>query len=169
PEIAKAFGVDAAAFLDEIPDRQNPAVDLLCSDPQSRAFVVAARGNAAFPEHLLSSNRFLALIEDLKKQFDYVLIDTPDLEGSADALHIAMAADASLFVVRADMAKPESLVTATENLAACQRRPLGLVLNRFRPLRSGFFADDEQSEAKKRAPTAASGFGKNLTGQPAGV
>jgi uncharacterized protein involved in exopolysaccharide biosynthesis/Mrp family chromosome partitioning ATPase len=169
PELAKAFGVDATAFLDETPDLQNPVSDLLCGDPQSHAFVIAARGSVTPAEHLLSSNRFLALIEGLKQQFDYVLIDTPDLEGSADALHIAIAADASLFVVRADMAKPESIVTATENLAACQRRPLGLVLNRFRPLRSGFFADDEQSGARKRVPSNISGFSTNLTGQPAGV
>lgn len=169
PEIAKAFGVDVDAFLDEARDRQNPASRLLCADPQSHAFVIAASGGATPPEQLFSGNGFPALIEELKRQFDYVLIDTPDLEGSADALHIAMAADASLFVVRADMARPESLVTATENLAACQRRPLGLVLNRFRPLRSGFFAEDEQSEAKKRTHAGAGGFGKSLTGQPAGV
>lgn len=169
PQLANAFGVDAPAFLDEMADHQNPASRLLCGDPQSHAFVIAARGSATPPEDLLSSNRFLALIDALKQQFDYILIDTPDLEGSADALHIAMAADASVLVVRADMARPEGIVTATENLAACQRRPLGLVLNRFRPVRSGFFAGNEQAGARRPVPSGAGGFDTNLTGQPAGV
>ena len=166
PGIAKAFGVNAKAFLDQIFGDDEPADNLFCRDSQTRAVVIAARSGATSPEHLLSSNRFQALIEDLKRRFDF---DTPDLEGSSDALHAATAADTSLFVVRADTAGPERIVAAMETLTACQRQPLGVVLNRFRAGSSGFFTDDKQPAARKLAAPGAGGFGKGLTEQPAGV
>ena len=169
PGIAKAFGVNAKAFLDQILGDDESADNLFCRDSQTRAVVIAARGGATSSEHLLSSNQFQALIEDLKRRFDFVLIDTPDLEGSSDALHAATAADTSLFVVRADTAGPERIVAAMETLTACQRQPLGVVLNRFRAGSSGFFTDDKQPAARKLAAPGTGGFGKGLTEQPAGV
>lgn len=52
------------------------------------------------PAELLFSPRFNQLIEDVKKQYDYIFLDCPPVEVVADASIICRYADLTLFVVR---------------------------------------------------------------------
>ena len=54
---------------------------------------------------LLSSNRMNTLIEDLRKQYDYVIIDTPAVGLVSDFLLLLDATDINLFVVRRNISK----------------------------------------------------------------
>ena len=56
----------------------------------------------AKPYRLLGSERFISLIDQLKEQFDYVVMDTPPLELIRDAEIISETADAMLMVMRQD-------------------------------------------------------------------
>ena len=56
----------------------------------------------AKPYRLLGSERFISLINQLKEQFDYVVMDTPPLELIRDAEIISETADAMLMVMRQD-------------------------------------------------------------------
>ena len=56
----------------------------------------------AKPYRLLGSERFISLINQLKGQFDYVVMDTPPLELIRDAEIISETADAMLMVMRQD-------------------------------------------------------------------
>ena len=52
------------------------------------------------PSELLFSPRFQALIEEMKKKYDYVFLDCPPVEIVADASIVSRYADVTLFVVR---------------------------------------------------------------------
>ena len=56
----------------------------------------------AKPYRLLGSERFISLNNQLKEQFDYVVMDTPPLELIRDAEIISETADAMLMVMRQD-------------------------------------------------------------------
>ena len=46
-----------------------------------------------------------ALIHELKKRYDYIVLDTPPVALVADALELLEYADASIYVVRQDYTK----------------------------------------------------------------
>lgn len=55
------------------------------------------------PTELLESPRFAAMIDNLKKDYDYILIDCPPIEVVADAQIIDKVADRTIFVLRAGL------------------------------------------------------------------
>jgi capsular exopolysaccharide synthesis family protein len=55
------------------------------------------------PTELLSSQRFDTLIEQVRNEYDYILIDCPPIEVVADAKIINRCVDMTLFVVRAQL------------------------------------------------------------------
>ena len=81
------------------------------------------------PAELLSSPRLGELIADLRKQFDYIIIDTPPIGFVSDAQVVAKYADATLFVVRHDVT-PKNYLKMVNNLNREQRfNKLNIVLN----------------------------------------
>lgn len=61
------------------------------------------------PSELLMSKRFSAMIEELKKDYDYVFLDCPPVEIVADASIINRYVDRTLFIVRAGILDRDSL------------------------------------------------------------
>lgn len=83
-----------------------------------------ARDNVA---ELLSGPRFRAVLEELRKQFDFIVIDAPPLGIFADASVLINRTDGAILVVRAGQTKYADLARLTENLP--KERMLGVVLN----------------------------------------
>jgi capsular exopolysaccharide synthesis family protein len=80
--------------------------------------------------NLLHSDRLKARLAEMRKEFDYVLIDTPPLSQYADAVSIGQLADGMVFVLEANSTRRESAIKVMENLRASQVRILGAVLNK---------------------------------------
>ena len=81
------------------------------------------------PTELLSEEAFESMIENLSQQYDYILLDTPSVEGMADTLLINKIVDLTLFVLRAGQFNRRSLPNLEQ---ACKERKysgLTLVLN----------------------------------------
>ncbi|MDE5900606.1 MAG: CpsD/CapB family tyrosine-protein kinase, partial [Muribaculaceae bacterium] len=55
------------------------------------------------PTELLETERFSTLISDLRKDYDYILIDCPPVEMMADAQIINAVADNTIFIIRAGL------------------------------------------------------------------
>ena len=69
------------------------------------------------------------MIAELKRQYDIVLIDTPAISNSTDAIRAASLADTTVLVVRRDTTKMEEVVAAVTKLRADGRKVSGIVLN----------------------------------------
>ena len=63
---------------------------------------MAGKPGQVHPSDLLARESLIQLMAILKSQYDYVIIDTPALEGCSDTYQIATQADATCFVVKAD-------------------------------------------------------------------
>jgi protein-tyrosine kinase len=66
-------------------------------------------------------------LQELRRYFDFILLDSPPVRPFADARLLANYADAVLFVVRSGFAPYENVEQAIEALA--EQRILGVVLN----------------------------------------
>ncbi len=110
--------------------------NLLQKGGQADAYVVAVRqlhvipcGNIGHgnPVAVLSSPKARALFDQLKQQFDYIIVDAPPVLPIADSYILAGLADKVLFVVRARQTPRELFQHAIENFEAGNL--LGAVLN----------------------------------------
>jgi capsular exopolysaccharide synthesis family protein len=90
--------------------------------------VIPAGAKSVNPPDLLGSERMKAFIEQLRQNFDYVVIDTPPVGPVIDAVLVAGLADKTLFVVRwASTARDE--VQGSIQKLSVQKRVAGIVLN----------------------------------------
>lgn len=79
---------------------------------------------------LLNSDRLKARLQELREEFEYVLIDTPALNLYVDALTLGRIAEGVVVVVQADSTRRESALKGLQALRESQIKVLGAVLNR---------------------------------------
>lgn len=121
----------------------------------------SGHSDADSPSDLLATQRFQDLIEELRKRFDHVILDTPPAGAIADALVVAPLADSVLVVARSGKVDRTALVHTLERLSNAGGRVRGVILNRARTdryhydygpgLSPGIF-----SQRNKRLPSSSS-------------
>jgi capsular exopolysaccharide synthesis family protein len=90
------------------------------------------------PGELLGSPAMSLLLNRLKKEYDFVLIDSPPLHAAADASILASQSDGIIIVVDSSSTKSSSLKAALDMLRATQVNVLGAVVNKLKVPRFGF-------------------------------
>lgn len=81
------------------------------------------------PAELLSSSRFAQFIEQVRREFDYVLIDAPPVELVSDSAILATQSDGVLFVVDAQKTRKRAVRQSMRSLGAVGATVLGTVMN----------------------------------------
>lgn len=81
---------------------------------------------------LLESPNMAALLEDARREFDLVVIDTPPLNAITDAAPVAAMVDGVVLVVRGGVTDREALELTLNRLARVNGRVLGVVFNDVR-------------------------------------
>lgn len=91
--------------------------------------VIAAGELPPGPMELLSSKRMVQLLQELRQQYDYVLLDLPPVGEVSDALAVAGETDGMIMVVRRSICTGEALTAAAGQLQSVNTRILGLIYN----------------------------------------
>ncbi|TYP75658.1 CpsD/CapB family tyrosine-protein kinase [Paenibacillus methanolicus] len=81
------------------------------------------------PSEMVASGRMSALIEELRDQFDIVLIDTPPMLAVTDAQIIATKSDGVVLVLDSGRVKKDMALKVQEQLNQVNAKILGVVLN----------------------------------------
>jgi capsular exopolysaccharide synthesis family protein len=126
-----------------------------------------SRGRARqSPAALLASERFPAFLDQMRKRYDIVLIDAPPVLGLADTPRLAGAADATLFVLQAHLARKEEARIALRRLLNAGANVTGVIMTKFDPSKAGggyayaysydYAPDPADEEEDERVRAAAS-------------
>ena len=91
------------------------------------------------PAELLGSSRFKELVQKLRGQYDWIIIDAPPVMAVTDAAVIGNHATGVVFVVGAEMTSRRHAAVAIEQLMAAKARFIGAVLNRANVQRHGYY------------------------------
>lgn len=94
-----------------------------------RLWLVTSGSESEDGPTLLSSDRMRFRINELRSQFDYVLIDTPAVSSYNDAAVLGSSTDGLVMVLKANSSRRESARTAIQDLRNAKVRVLGAVLN----------------------------------------
>ena len=81
---------------------------------------------------LLNNGRFSALLQELRRQVDYVIVDTPPMLVAADTETIATMVDTAVLVVRADYIPAYTINDGIDRLKKSAPEVCGFVLNDYR-------------------------------------
>ncbi|MDI9217081.1 MULTISPECIES: CpsD/CapB family tyrosine-protein kinase [Clostridium] len=81
------------------------------------------------PSEMLSSKAMTTLIEELKNNFDYIILDTPPVQAVTDSQILSTKADGTILVVRAEKTKKDSVENAINLLKKVKANIIGTVLN----------------------------------------
>ena len=84
-------------------------VDKLISHAEEGLDVLSAGAVPPNPVQLLSSERMKHLIEEMRKRYDCIVLDTPPLGLLAEGFSLSKLADACVYVVRANVTRKEAL------------------------------------------------------------
>ncbi|MGO9577764.1 MAG: CpsD/CapB family tyrosine-protein kinase [Terriglobales bacterium] len=79
---------------------------------------------------LLNSDRLKQRLQELREEFDYILIDVPAINLYADVLALGRIADGVVVVLQADSTRRETARKGLESLRDAHIEVLGAVLNR---------------------------------------
>jgi polysaccharide biosynthesis transport protein len=105
----------------------NIQLDVLFSGPQTVNSIA-----------LLNSDRFKRMIDEWKKEYDYILFDTPPVVGVSDTRLIGTLVDGLIYVVSLDIAQRQTIDRALDIISSIQTPVLGLAINRVDNKYSGY-------------------------------
>ena len=96
---------------------------------------------AADSPNLLTTERMKALSVELRKEFDFVIVDAPPLTRYADAIALGQLSDGIVLVLEANSTRREAALTVAESLRSCGIKIIGAVLNkRTFPIPEGIYS-----------------------------
>ncbi len=81
------------------------------------------------PVGLLCSDLLTELLENAKKSFNYIIIDTAPLDGVSDAAILASKADGAIMVAKMNKTTLDAINSAKESLESYNTNLLGIILN----------------------------------------
>jgi protein-tyrosine kinase len=95
----------------------------------SNLWLMTSGGDGANSQAPLNSDRIRIRFDELRRQFDYVLINAPSLGTTANLAQFAQLADGVIFVVDANSTRRETTKQFKESLQELRVRVLGVVMN----------------------------------------
>lgn len=123
-----------AAYLAGLVGLDDCIVDL----PDLGISVIGAGVVPPNPSELLNTPRMGGLIDILKQNYDYVILDAPPVTLVTDAAVVGRLTDGAILVVRSKFAAARTVRLAKQRLESVGIRILGAVLTRFDMRKSGW-------------------------------
>lgn len=102
-------------------------------------YVLASGHVPPNPAELLGSSKYLEVLDDLRQQFDWIIIDAPPVMAVTDAAILSNSATGVVFVVGAEMTSKGNAIAAVEHLQQARAKFVGAVLNRVDLKRHSYY------------------------------
>jgi capsular exopolysaccharide synthesis family protein len=119
--------------------------------------VIPRGSNPPNPAELLDSDRMREIARALRERFDLVIFDSPPVGSVSDALILAAQVDGTILVVEAGKFEAGFVLRAKEQIEKANGRILGVVINKTKRERLGYYYQQyyghEPAERESRAST----------------
>lgn len=130
PTLAKRF--DIPVFhpgLSNLIIGTDQLADCVHEDSQSGVTIMPSGQIPSNPLELLSNSRFSELLNELKAEYDHIIVDTPPTQAVSDALVIAQSVDSVVYVVKSDITRIKPITAGLERLFEVKAHVAGVLLN----------------------------------------
>ena len=113
--------------------------DISCKTNIPNFYVIFSGPVPPNPSELLGNDAFQLLLEYLKKEYDYVVVDTPPLGSVIDGAVAAQHCDGTLIVIESGAISYKFAQKVTEQLKKVGCRILGVILNKVNMSGKGYY------------------------------
>ena len=113
--------------------------DLVQPTAVPNLYLIAAGPVPPNPVELLGSEKMAVMLDELKKVFDYILLDTPPALAVSDAVVMGPHLDGAILVVRGGQTSRDALRSAREMLDKHKIRTVGVIINDVRVRDYGYY------------------------------
>ena len=127
PSIHKKFKISNAAGTAELLLRKK-LFEEVANKYNENLTIITAGKIPPNPSEMLASRAMTAFIEEMKKEFKYIILDTPPLQAVTDAQVLSTKADGVLLVIRAGSTKREMVLNSVDLIKKVQGKVIGTVL-----------------------------------------
>lgn len=131
PSIATALRIEGSAGLTTVLSGQADVADVVQEWGTHGLDVLASGPVPPNPAELLGSPAMRRLVQELRRTYDYVVIDTAPILPVTDAAVLSRVVDGTIVVAHAGRVRRGQLAQALANLGQVSGRVLGIVLNRI--------------------------------------
>jgi len=139
PSIHKKMGVTNAIGLTNILVQNVKKEDCMVESTVKNLFILTSGPIPPNPAELLGTKKMRDFIEELKSEFDMVLIDAPPVLAVTDAQILSTIADGVIFVASYGEAQKKALVDAKELIDKVGGKVIGIVFNKVPEAISGYY------------------------------
>lgn len=129
PMVANLLGVETSPGLSDMISGQVRARNVLLRSSKHHIDIIPAGNLTPDPTLLLQSDRMKMTIQELKKVYDYIVVDLPPATVVTDASLLADLIDGFLLVVRHNTTDYRSVSDMMEQLSLANARIIGFVYN----------------------------------------
>ena len=129
PSLHQQFGIENGPGLAEGLQHPDPIRGLLRASSLPNLFVITAGQAREDSQTLVASDRMRMRIQELRAEFDFVLMDAPALSIAPDAIGAGSFSDGVVLVLKANASRKETARQAVQDLQAGQAKVLGAILN----------------------------------------
>jgi capsular exopolysaccharide synthesis family protein len=129
PSLPAFFGTTNHWGLTDALLKQEPIRHFVKPAYRKNLWLLSA-GSLTAESHVLNLERLNIRFDELRKEFDYVLVDAPPLNQYADANVLGQITDGVVLVLEANSTRRESALKVIEALRSAQVDILGAVLNK---------------------------------------
>ena len=126
PTIGAKLNIARAPGLTNLLTSRTEYRELVRKSPAAPKLEIITSGDIPpNPSELLSSNRMAKLIEQLRQEYDYIVVDLPPITAVSDALAMSRFLDGVIMVVRSGVSDQQMLAEALRQLEMVSVRILG--------------------------------------------
>ena len=126
--VSRYLGVPQKFGLSEILTGKKKVSDVIFNIDVDNLTFIASGAVPENPAELLGSNKMKRLMEDMKNEFDYILVDTPPIISVTDSGIIGAISDGVLMVIQAGRTQRGIIKRAEELLHQSHSKVIGHVL-----------------------------------------
>ena len=129
PKLNILFGDNEGIGLSTYLANNNNIQEIILQSPFPNLFFVPAGEIPPNPTELLENGRFDSFIEEVRSQFDYVIVDNAPLSLVPDSLMTSKHADSCLFIIRLNYSKKNELKEINKIVAVNTLKNAIIVIN----------------------------------------
>jgi exopolysaccharide transport family protein len=130
PSIHKTLGMGPRSGLSNVLTGSATLQQTVATSPVlPNLFIMPAGTPPPNPAELLASSNMRDLLEELREQFDHIVIDTPPTLSVTDAVVLSPRADATILVIRSGQTTKQALRRARDILMQVNAHVAGVLLN----------------------------------------
>lgn len=156
PKVHKVFKITNNKGVTDCLLNDNSYKEYIHKDEEENLHILTAGQTPPNPAEMLSSNKMKKLIEDIEKDYDYILIDAPPVCIVTDAAILSTLTDGVILLCASGEAEIDMVKRAKENLEKVNANILGVILNKL-PINTrsyqyySYYYGSSQPELKKKS------------------